>query len=78
MKLVGVKHTSREINDKDPKLKIGDIVRTSKYKNIFAKGYVPNSFEETVTIKKVKETVPRTCFISDLQVKEIVVTFYEK
>ena len=32
MKLVGVKHTSREINDKDPKLKIGDIVRTSKYK----------------------------------------------
>ena len=78
MKLVGVKHTSREINDKDPKLRIGDIVRTSKYKNIFAKGYVPNSFEETVAIKKVKETVPRTCFISDLQVKEIVVTFYEK
>ena len=78
MKLVGVKHTSREINDKDPKLKIGDIVRTSKYKNIFAKGYVPNSSEETVAIKKVKETVPRTCFISDLQVKEIVVTFYEK
>ena len=78
MKLVGVKHTSREINDKDPKLKIGDIVRTSKYKNISAKGYVPNSFEETVAIKKVKETVPRTCFISDLQVKEIVVTFYEK
>ena len=35
-------HSSKEINDKDPKLKISDIVRISKYKNIFAKGYVPN------------------------------------
>ena len=34
--------TSKEINDKDPKFKIGDIVRISKYKNIFAKGYVLN------------------------------------
>ena len=33
---------SKEINDEDPKFKIGDIVRISKYKNIFAKGYVPN------------------------------------
>ena len=34
--------SSKEINDKDPKFKIGNIVRTSKYKNIFAKVYVPN------------------------------------
>ena len=34
--------SSKEINDEDPKFKIGDIVRISKYKNIFAKGYVPN------------------------------------
>ena len=34
--------SSKEINDKDPKFKIGDIVRISKYKNIFAKGYTPN------------------------------------
>ena len=32
----------KEINDKDPKFKIGDHVRIFKYKNIFAKGYVPN------------------------------------
>ena len=32
----------KEINDEDPKFQIGDIVRVSKYKNIFAKGYVPN------------------------------------
>ena len=35
-----------EVNDKDPKFKIGDHVRLSKYKNIFAKGYTPNWFEE--------------------------------
>ena len=35
-------NSSKEINDEDPKFKIGDIVRISKYKNVFAKGYVPN------------------------------------
>ena len=30
---------NKEVNDKDPKFKIGDYVRISKYKNIFAKGY---------------------------------------
>ena len=34
--------SSKEINYQDPKFKIDDNVRTSKYKNIFAKGYVPN------------------------------------
>ena len=47
MKPVNVKsstynNSSKEINDKDPKFKIGDIVLISKYKNIFAKGYTPN------------------------------------
>ena len=31
-------NSSKEINNKDPRYKIGDIVRISKYKNIFAKG----------------------------------------
>ena len=53
--------SSKEIDNKDPKFKIGDIVRTPKYKNIFAKGYVPNWSEEDFVIKKVKSTVPRTC-----------------
>ena len=30
--------SSKEVNDKDPKFKIGHIVRISKYKTIFAKG----------------------------------------
>ena len=50
--------SSKEINDKDPKFKIGDIVRISKYKNIFAKGYTPNWSEEVFVIKKAKNTVP--------------------
>ena len=54
--------SSKEIDNKDPKFKIGDIVRTPKYKNIFAKGYVPNWSEEDFVIKKVKSTVPRTCY----------------
>ena len=32
----------KEVNDKDPKFKVGDYVKISKYKNIFAKGYMPN------------------------------------
>ena len=52
--------SSKNINDEDPKLKIDDIVRISKYKNIFAKGYIPNWSEVVFVIKKVKNTVPST------------------
>ena len=69
---------SKEINDKNPKFKIGDIIRISKYRNIFAKGYVPNWSEEVFVIKKVKSTVPWTYVISDLKEDKIVGTFYEK
>ena len=41
----------KEVNDNDPKFKIGDHVRISKYKSIFAKGYTPNWFEEVFVIK---------------------------
>ena len=61
--------SSKEINDTDGKFKIGDIVRISKYKNIFAKGYVPNRSEEAFVIKKVKNTVPWTYVICDLKCK---------
>ena len=53
-------------SDKDPKFKVGDHVRISKYKNIFAKGYTPNWSEEVFVIKEVKNTVPLTYFISNL------------
>ena len=44
--------TSKEINNEDPTLKIGDIVRITKYNNIFAKFYVPNWSKEAFVIKK--------------------------
>ena len=42
------------------------------------KGYVPNRSEEDFVIKKVKNTVPWTYVINDLNGKEIIGTFYEK
>ena len=49
-------------NDKDPKFKVSGHVRISKFKNIFAKGYTPSWSEEVFVIKKVKNTVPWTCY----------------
>ena len=81
MKPTDVKNDSfveynEEYNEKDPKFKMNDHVRISKYKNIFAKGYAPNWSEE-ICCKK-KNTVPWTCVISDLNGDEIVGSFYEK
>ena len=62
MKPVDVKDNTyisfkKEVSDKNPKFKVGDQVRISKYKNIFAKGYMPNWSEE-IFISKIKNTVP--------------------
>ena len=59
MKIVDVKDNKyidfdKEVNNKDPKFKIGDHVKISKYKNIFTKGYTPNWSEEVFAIKKLK------------------------
>ena len=82
MKPVDVKDNSyidfdKEVNVKDPKFQVGDHVRISKYKNIFAKGYTPNWSEDFVVIKKVKNTVPWTYVSNDLNGGEIIGTFYE-
>ena len=79
MKPIDVKDdTNKETNDKGPKFKVGDRVRISKYKNIFAEGYTPNWSEKVFVIKKVKNTVPWTYNINDLNGEEIMGTFYEK
>ena len=83
MKPVGVKDNTyinfkNEVNDGDPKFKVGDHVRIPKYKNIFAKGYTPNWLEDVFAIKKVKDAVPWTHVINDLNREEIIGTFYEK
>ena len=70
--------SSKEVNDKDSKFKVGDHVRLSKYKKIFTKGYTPNWSEEVFVIKEVKDTVPWTYVITDLNGEEIIGKFYEK
>ena len=66
-----------ESNEKDPKFKVGNPVRISKYKNIFAKGYAANWSEEIFVIKQIKNTV-RTYVISDLNGEEIIGSFCDK
>ena len=83
MNPIGVKDNTyidfgKKVNDNDPKFKVGDHVRISKYKNIFAKGYTPNWSEEIFVIKKTKNTVPWTNVINDLNGEVITGIFYEK
>ena len=62
-------NTIRILINNNSKFKVGDRVRISKYKNIFAKVFV---------ISKIKNTVPWTYVISDLNDKETNETFYDK
>ena len=83
MKPVDVKsnayfNSRKEINDKDPKFKTDGTDRISKYKSSLAKGYTSNWYEEVLIIKKVKNTVPWTYVVKDLNEKKVVGTFYEK
>ena len=83
MKSVDVKdytyiNFKKEVNDRNPKFKIGDHVRIFKCKNIFAKGYTPNWSEEAFDVSKIKNQVPWTYVINDLNGEETIGTFYEK
>ena len=83
MKQVDVKNniyidSNKEVHDEDPKFKVGNYMRISKYKNLFAKGCTLNWSEEVFVIKEVKNTVPWTYLINDLNGEEIIGTFYEK
>ena len=69
---------NEDSNVTKPKLKVGDHVRISKNKNIFAKGYTQNWSEEVFVVSKIKDTVPWTYFISDLNGEPAAGRFYEK
>ena len=77
-----IKMKPRDVKDgsfaEDPKFKIGDHVMISKYKNIFAKGYTLNWSDEIFVVQKIKNTVPWTYEINDLNGEEIIGSFYEK
>ena len=83
MKPINVKDNTyinigKEVNDENCKFTVDDDVRISKYKNIFAMGYTTNWSEESFVIKEIKNTVPWTDVINDLNGEEIIRTFYEK
>ena len=68
---------NEDFNKKDPKFKVGDHVRISKYKKIFAKGYTPNWSEEIFVVSKNKNTIPWTFVVNDLSGEKITGSFYE-
>ena len=78
LKIIHILILKKKVNNENPKFKIGDYVRISKYKNIFVKGYMPNWSEEVFIISEIENTVPWTYIINDLNSKEITGTFYEK
>ena len=69
---------NEDFNKKNPKFKVGDHVIISKYKNIFAKRYTPNSSEEVFVINKIKNVVTWTYVINNMNGEEITGGFYEK
>ena len=54
------------MNRKDSRFKVGDRVRISNFKNIFAKGYTPNWSKEIFIVDKINDTVPYTYNLKDL------------
>ena len=67
-----------EHNQKDSRFKVGDRVRISKFKNMFAKGCAPNWSTEIFIINKINDTVPYTYNLKDLNDEEIIGSFYDK
>ena len=63
---------------KNSRFKVGDRVRISRYKNIFAKGYTPNWSKEIFIVDKINDTVPYTYNLKDLNDEEIIGSFYDK
>ena len=67
-----------EQNEKDSRFKVGDRVRISKFKNIFAKAYTPDWSKEIIIVDKINDTVPYTYNIKDLNDEEIIGSFHDR
>ena len=68
---------NEDSNQGDSKFKVGDRVRILKYKKNFSKGYMQNWSEDVFVVSKIKNTVPRTYVISDLNGEPITGSIYE-
>ena len=69
---------NEDSNEKTPKFKAGHRVRISKYENIFDKARTKNWSEGVFIISKIRNTVPWTYVISDLNGENIAKSFYQK
>ena len=67
-----------EYNKKSARYYVGDRVRISKFKNIFAEGYTPNWSKEIFVINKINDTVPYTYNLKDLNGEEIIGISYDR
>ena len=67
-----------EHNKKSARYNVGDRVKISKFKNIFAKGYTPNWSREIFIINKINDAVPYTYNLKDLNDEEIIGSFYDR
>ena len=65
----------KESNDKNPKFKVGDHVKISKYKNIFAKGYMPIGQKKSSLLRKLKILYHGHMLLMILMVKKLLVLF---
>ena len=67
-----------EHNEKSARYNVGNRVRISKFKNIFAKGYTPNWSREIFIVNKINDTVPYTYNLKDLNEEEMIGSFYDR
>ena len=79
MKPIDVKNNKRVyIDEHNSRFKVGDRVRISKFKNIFAKGYTPNWSSEIFIVDKINDTMSYTYNLKDLNDEKIIGSFYDK
>ena len=67
-----------ESNGKSARFSVGNRVRISKFKNVFAKGYAPNWSKEIFVVNKIKNTVPWTYELKDLNGEDVIGSFYDR
>ena len=78
LKMIIIEYLLMSITKSSARYNVGDRVRISKFKNIFAKGYTPNWSREIFIINKINNTVPWTYSLKDLNDEEIIGSFYDR
>lgn len=76
--LLDTVYTPRKTLESKPKFKVGDHVRMSKYKHVFAKGYTPNWTTEIFKIRRVQQTNPLTYLLVDMKGLDVLGTIYKE